>query len=371
MSVKLPLVSMIDSPESGETQGCIQCQAGSKLVLFVTGKCHWMCDYCPLSENRREIDIMYANEKPCENFEDVIEEARAMNATGTGITGGDPLMAKERSLEAIRELKKAFGKEHHIHLYTSIPFNPEYAIEFQEAGLDEIRFHLLNLELERYLSSIEACSDAGLLTGIELPAEPDKGERLEELMEQLKEVPVKFVNLNELEITVGNYENMELRGFNISNEITAGAEGSAELAMKLKKKVDSGDYGFHLKFCTSSYKDAGQLRARFSRRAKANLQPWEEITEDDTIVFGAIYSSIDDANGFVNELIDEFGINSRWINWDPKFQRIELPVSLVEEICNEIEVPCAQIEVHPTYERLEVELIWFNQHRPKYEPKYQ
>ena len=361
MSIKLPILeSVILPPEEGETQGCIQCQAGSKLVLFVTGKCHWMCDYCPLSENRREIDIMYANERPCNDFSDVVEEAKAMNATGTGITGGDPMMARKRSIEAIKILKKEFGTEHHIHLYTSIPFNPDFAISLKDAGLDEIRFHLLKFELEKYIPTIEACADAGILTGVELPAEPDKGDILEGLLEELNKTPIKFVNLNELEITVGNYENMELRGFNISNEITAGAEGSAELANKLKEKINYGDYNFHLKFCTSRYKDAGQLRARFSRRAEATLQPWEEISDDDTIMLGAIYSNSEEYHKIVNDLINWYGIDNRWINWNIHDQRIELPISVVEEICDEIDVPCAQIEIHPTHERLEVGLVWLN-----------
>ena len=360
ITIKLPVISSVPPPDMDDTQGCIQCQAGSKLVLFVTGKCHWMCDYCPLSDNRREIDIMYANERPCNDFTEVIEEAKAMNATGTGITGGDPMMARERSIEAIKHLKKEFGPNHHIHLYTSIPFNTKYAKELKEAGLDEIRFHLLKLELEKYIPTIEACAKAGILTGIELPAEPDKAEILEKLLDQLNQTSISFINLNELEITVGNYENMELRGFNISNEITAGAEGSAELALKLKHKVSSGDYNFHLKFCTSQYKDAGQLRARFSRRAKANLQLWEEISDDDTIVFGAIYSSVEDYKNHILELTQEFELDSRWINWNSKYERIELPISIVEEICDEIEIPCAQVEVHPTHERLEVGLVWLN-----------
>ena len=363
MEMKLPVISAIEPPEVGETQGCIQCQAGSKLVLFVTGKCHWMCDYCPLSENRREIDIMYANERPCNDFSDVIEEAKAMNATGTGITGGDPMMARERSIEAIKTLKKEFGSNHHIHLYTSIPFNPKYAKELKEAGLDEIRFHLLKFELEKYKTVITECANKGILTGIELPAEPDKGVLLEKLLDELREVPISFVNLNELEITVGNYENMELRGFNISNEITAGAEGSAELASKLKKRINLGNYNYHLKFCASQYKDAGQLRARFSRRAKANLQPWEEISDDDTIIFGAIYSNAENSQEYIEELVNEFEIDSGWINWNDNEQRIELPISLIDEICDELLLPCAQIEVHPTHERLEVGLIWLNEYR--------
>ena len=219
---------VIELPTRDEAEGCIQCQLGSKLVLFVTGHCHWMCDYCPLSENRREIDFMYANERRVDigDWGAIIEEGRAMNATGTGITGGDPMMAAERSMEACRQLKKEFGETHHIHLYTSIPFKPEVAQELADSGLDEIRFHLLNLEYERYVPTMQACRDAGLYVGIELPCEPDQAERLHELVEEMRNGPALFLNLNELEITVGNFDNMEVRGFNLSSEITAGAEGS-------------------------------------------------------------------------------------------------------------------------------------------------
>ena len=36
------------------------------------------------------------------------------------------------------------------------------------------------------------------------------------------------------------------------------------------------------------------------------------------------------------------------------------PISIVEEICEDIKAPCAQIEIHPTHERLEVGLVWLN-----------
>tara|TARA_Y100000994_G_C15688455_1_gene440616 strand:+ start:1133 stop:2215 length:1083 start_codon:yes stop_codon:yes gene_type:complete len=359
--MQLPIASEIAPPENGEAEGCIQCQKGSKLVLFVTGKCHWGCDYCPLSDNRRESPDMFANERRCTSWDEVIEEGKAMNATGTGITGGDPMLDFDKTVEAIEQLKLAFGTKHHIHCYTSIPIGAEKAARLGRAGLDELRFHLLDLTLDKYLESITAASDAGIYVGIELPAEPDKEEKLFALLESMDKSPVQFLNLNELEITVGNQDNMDVRGFNLAGGITAAAAGSAELAIRLKKAAENMD--FHVKFCTSFYKDAGQLRNRFRRRAKATLRPYEVLSEDDTIIFGAIPCDLENAADDVVELTLELGLQEGWIRYDGSQQRIELPLSAAEEIAPHLEVPVMMVEIHPTHDRLEVGLVHLNEKR--------
>ena len=359
--MQLPIASEIAPPENGEAEGCIQCQKGSKLVLFVTGKCHWGCDYCPLSDNRRESPDMFANERRCTSWDEVIEEGKAMNATGTGITGGDPMLDFDKTVEAIEKLKLAFGTKHHIHCYTSIPIGAEKATRLGRAGLDELRFHLLDLTLDKYLESITAASDAGIYVGIELPAEPDKEEKLFALLESMDKSPVQFLNLNELEITVGNQDNMDVRGFNLAGGITAAAAGSAELAIRLKKAAKNMD--FHVKFCTSFYKDAGQLRNRFRRRAKATLRPYEVLSEDDTIIFGAIPCDLENAADDVVELTLELGLQEGWIRYDGSQQRIELPLSAAEEIAPHLEVPVMMVEIHPTHDRLEVGLVHLNENR--------
>ncbi|RJU84578.1 MAG: radical SAM protein [Candidatus Poseidoniales archaeon] len=359
--MQLKMASAIAPPENGEAEGCVQCQQGSKLVLFVTGKCHWGCDYCPLSDNRRETPDMFANERRCSNFEEVIEEGHAMRATGTGITGGDPMLDFDKTLEAVIALKEAFGPEHHIHCYTSIPIKPEQATALGDAGLDEIRFHLLDLSLDRYQEAVNAAHEAGIEVGVELPAEPDKSEKLHLLLAQLHDSPVSFLNLNELEITVGNQKNMDVRGFNLAGGITAAAEGSAALAIELKKAAEGLD--FHLKFCTASYKDAGQLRNRFRRRGEATLRPYEILSEDDTIVFGAIPCSLEDAAEDVDELTKELDLHHEWIRYNGVTQRIEIPLSVAEEIAEHVSVPVLLVEVHPTHERLEVGVVNLNQNR--------
>ena len=376
-SVRLPNVPDLPEPAiADDTEGCIQCQMGSKLVLFITGHCHWMCDYCPLSENRREIDWMFANERRVEigDWDAVIEEARAMNATGAGITGGDPVMARERVLEACKILKNEFGNDFHLHMYTSIPFKAEWAQDFAEAGLDEIRFHFLNLESEKYTETMAACVESGMLTGVEIPCEPDKENELMQLLETMRDMPVQFLNLNELEITVGNHDNMELRGFNLSDEITAGAAGSGELATRMRYRVMAASIGapdpeegtvrepypYHLKFCTATYKDSGQLRRRFIRRGEHTISPHEILTEDGTLLFGAVDCSVEDSEEWIEEIHTETGLPRRFMLYDSENERIELPLSMAEELVGEIEAPISLVEVHPTHERLEMTVVYLN-----------
>ena len=376
-SVRLPNVPDLPEPAIAEdAEGCIQCQMGSKLVLFITGHCHWMCDYCPLSENRREIDWMFANERRVDigDWQAVIEEARAMNATGAGITGGDPVMARDRVFEACKILKNEFGDDFHLHMYTSIPFKAEWANDFAEAGLDEIRFHFLDMESEKYTQTMAACVESGMLTGVEIPCEPDKEDELMELLETMRDMPVQFLNLNELEITVGNHDNMEIRGFNLSEEITAGAAGSGELATRMRDRVMAASIGaadpedgtvrepypYHLKFCTATYKDSGQLRRRFIRRGEHTISPHEILTEDGTLLFGAVDCSQEDSEGWIEEIHTETGLPRRFMLYDSENERIELPLSMAEELVGDIDAPISLVEVHPTHERLEMTVVYLN-----------
>ena len=120
--------------------GCKLCQKGAKLVLLVTGLCNAGCFYCPLSEKKKGKDVIYADEKLVKSNEDILEEAELIEAEGTGITGGDPLVTIEKTIEMIHLLKDYFGEKHHIHLYTAT-LSSEKVKRLEEAGLDEIRFH--------------------------------------------------------------------------------------------------------------------------------------------------------------------------------------------------------------------------------------
>jgi len=74
--------------------GCNQCILGRKLVVFVTGICPKDCFYCPLSEQKKNNDVIFANERPLRDEDDIdalIDEAALSKSWGAGFTGGDPL----------------------------------------------------------------------------------------------------------------------------------------------------------------------------------------------------------------------------------------------------------------------------------------
>lgn len=80
-------------------EGCEICREGGKLVLFITGECVHSCYYCPISEERKDSDVVYANERRVRTFEDVLEEIELMSAEGASITGGEPLSKPERTYD--------------------------------------------------------------------------------------------------------------------------------------------------------------------------------------------------------------------------------------------------------------------------------
>ena len=122
--------------------------------------------------------MTYANEKLVLSDEDVLAEVRAIGASGTGITGGDPLGVIDRTEHYVRLLKSEFGPSHHIHLYTHEP-NAAKLERLARAGLDEFRLHIphylwgpLQSEGQAYRAVLEAAPGGGSGGGWRSPCSP-------------------------------------------------------------------------------------------------------------------------------------------------------------------------------------------------------
>jgi pyruvate formate-lyase activating enzyme-like uncharacterized protein len=259
--------------------GCSFCHEGSKMVLFITGVCRRNCWYCPLSQERKGHDHTYANEKRISSTEEAIVVAQQMSALGTGITGGEPLDRLDRVVDYARALKKAFGKQHHIHLYTACA--PTDEILRKLVGLiDEIRMHPPVecwdlLQETDFIIAVRHAREMGFETGLEVPALPEIG-FLEAALPELD-----FLNINELEWGETNAQEMRSRNLHPEDSVHNAVAGSQDWAFTISR---------HEKvwFCSSLFKDSVQLRKRLLRVAKNTARPFDEVTEDGTVVYGLV-----------------------------------------------------------------------------------
>jgi len=275
-------------------KGCQYCVKGSKLVLFITGLCPRSCYFCPISDQKYNKDVIYADEWKVKNIHEIIEEAKLIRAEGAGITGGDPLCKEFRTLFCIRKLKKQFGKKFHIHLYTSLNLvNKNILKKLHKAGLDEIRFHL-DIDNDKKWEKISLALDYDWQVGVEIPVIPKKSNQIWKIIKFINNLNQNnkkqiFLNLNELEIADNKVNKLLDLGYKTKNGLSYAIKGSEQLALKLLDFTKRNKLKVNIHYCTAKLKDSIQLANRIKRRAKSIKKPYDKLTKEGTLIRGAIY----------------------------------------------------------------------------------
>lgn len=349
------------------SSGCKICQIGAKMVLFVTGLCNKNCFYCPISTEKKNKDVVFANEVRVKSDQDIIEEARSMDALGTGITGGEPLLKLNRVLHYINLLKSEFGEKHHVHLYTAIAPNKTTLELLSKAGLDEIRFNppieatgrrvgWNNINNTKFKKSIQIAKQLIPEVGIEIPSIHP----IPEIIKLIIQMDI-FLNLNELEYSDTNSLQLKNKGFKLKNEFSNAVSGSEDIAKEIintYRSLNLKPYPL-IHFCSSRYKDAVQLRERLKRKAKNFAKSFMEITDDGTIIYGTIENNL--ANNNLDKgikLLHRLGVPEDMFLQKPN--KIEIAGWILEDIAEELKkrnYEVAIVEQYPMKDGLIVERI--------------
>lgn len=353
--------------------GCQLCVRGRKLVLFVTGLCSRRCIFCPISDQKSQKDVVFANEMPVSKVSDVISEAELCDSLGAGITGGDPLLRLERTVSYIRLLKRRFGKDFHIHLYTPLDNVDEQKLGLlHKAGLDEIRFHPdLDSDAlwEKLLLARKFCWDVG----IEIPVIPGKRVETIRLLDFVNG-KVDFVNLNELELSDTNASRLSESGYVAKDDLSYGVRGSEELGKAVLKRC--ARLGLNAHYCTARLKDKYQLAKRIKHRAKNVAQRYDRVTAEGVLVRGAIYLDdlvpgagyheilksadrgklIPELHALRESLVSQFVLPPDMIAVDLHKLRLLTSTGIARLIHSRINNRCAIVEEYPTWDGFEVSL---------------
>jgi len=347
---------------------CEMCANGSKLVVLITGLCPVKCYYCPLSNEKSGTDRIFADEWELEDENDIsklINESKYIDATGAGITGGDPLVVWKRTKNYISILKNTFGTDFHIHLYTSAVKNGNHIPDLVSAGLDEIRFHpapkyWIDMSKSPIINEIKIALENSIDVAIEIPSIPNMNCEIFSLIEWANDIGIKWINLNELEYSERNVNNLNHLNYEVKDDISAAVKGSQESAINIIKRVSENNFEIGIHYCSSSFKDGIQLTNRIKRRAKNIVKAHEVISDEGTLLKGVIYTKNTSIKNLYKSIKQEFNINDKHIFLNEEKECIEIGVWILEKIATELKkrkLECYMVEEYPTADGLEVERI--------------
>ncbi|MFN3268235.1 MAG: radical SAM protein [Zestosphaera sp.] len=254
-------------------RGCDLCIKGLKSVFFVTGVCNEKCFYCPISSYRRGRTNAYINEVLVSEKNDIVLEVLASGSRGVGITGGDPLLAIDEVIEVLRTLKEVLGKNFHAHMYTTgRNLRTEHLDKLSDAGLDELRIHVTG---PHSWVALKHALDYSFDVGIENPAIPDFS-KLRNLIEDGYRLGVRFINLNEMEVSESNYAGILSKGFKVNPDGLT-VRGSREAALQAMHWVLEEGLAVNIHYCPARFKDKYQYRRRLIKRFKRTRLPYETL----------------------------------------------------------------------------------------------
>jgi hypothetical protein len=358
-------------------QGCKLCVKGKKSVLFTTGVCPRNCFFCPISDYKKNKDVIFINELELNELElsKLKKEIRLCNSKGVGITGGDPLSKLERTAGFIKVLKKDFGDKFHIHLYTSFNLLTKDKLKkLFNAGLDEIRFHP-DLDDASNWDKIKLVKDFSWSIGVEVPLIPNKKTELLKMINYFKDY-VDFFNFNEFEMSDNKQIDKFKENYSLEDNSSYAVKDSLRLGLDLLKYCDLHNLNSHL--CSVKLKDKVQLANRIKRRAKNVKLKTDILTPEGLLKRGVIYCqmipgvnyeeelnrmSLSDINKELKELknlkeklvlVHNIPENKLFI--DKKNLRILTSIKIARKLAPKIRDACGIVLEYPTADNLLVEL---------------
>jgi pyruvate formate-lyase activating enzyme-like uncharacterized protein len=255
------------------SQGCRLCGDGSWSCLFINSRCNCKCFYCPAPQN--EDCLPTTNSVSFSSPSDYVAYLREFGFRGVSISGGEPLLTPELTIEYIRAVRDAFD-DMYIWMYTNGSLVTEEILHrLKDAGLNEIRFDIGATDYS--LSNLKHASIIPVVT-VEIPAVPQEAELVKSLLPELEALGVTHLNLHQLRLTPYNFDKL------IKMDYTYTAD---EKPVVLQSELAALDIMLHaldkgskigVNYCSFPYKNRYQWLASRKRNGAYMVKPFEEIT---------------------------------------------------------------------------------------------
>jgi pyruvate formate-lyase activating enzyme-like uncharacterized protein len=255
--------------------GCELCGSGEWSCLFINGICNGGCFFCP-AEQRKTGEPMTHGLR-FSRPRDYLDYLERFGFRGMSISGGEPLMTFERTLQFVTAVKRRLGRRIHLWLYTNGRLvDPEKLRRLAEAGLDEIRF---NIKAVNY--DIAGVSQAAVhipSVTVEVPAVPEDYAVLQASLPRFRDAGVKFLNLHQLRCTPHNLDRLLQRGYTFLHGPRVTVLESELTALRLMRDAAQRELALPVHYCTFAYRNRYQTSAHQRRFAVEVQKPFESLT---------------------------------------------------------------------------------------------
>lgn len=307
--------------------GCRICAQGRWSCLFINGKCNANCFYCPSSQD--EIGVPSTNAFTFPETEEYLDYIEKIGFKGVSISGGEPFLTFEKSLEYISAVRRKFNGIY-IWLYTNGTLVTEKKLKMlHDAGLNEIRFDIgatgYNLQyLKKAIGIIPTVT-------VEIPAIPEDLDKMKGLMRTLSNLGVKHLNLHQLRLTPHNINKLAYKPYTFLPGEKVTVIESEITALELIKHGLVNNIPIPVNYCSFVYKNRYQGRAARIQAAGLVKSAYAEITENGYLRTLFLEGNIDELYSQV-KAFEQKGRSKNLFNLMKEEKRLYIHLSLAKEI---------------------------------------
>ncbi len=259
----------------GLSPGCRLCGAGTWSCLFVNSRCNCRCFYCPAPQD--ELDVPTTQTVPFATAAPYAAYVERFGFAGVSISGGEPLLTLDRSLEYLAAVRDRSGERLHTWLYTNgTLMTPVVARRLRAAGLDEIRFDISACGYD--LRGVAAAAGIVPIVTVEIPAIPEDAALLRARLPALIALGVAHLNLHQLRLTPHNLPRLRARGYTFLHGPRVTVMESELTALEVMAHVCAERLALPVNYCSFAYKSRYQAAASRQRYGTICRKPYEELT---------------------------------------------------------------------------------------------
>lgn len=259
----------------GISPGCDFCGNGDWSCLFINGICNARCFYCPSTQNQKGLPMTSSLEFKTPG--DYVDYVRRFGIRAVSFSGGEPLMTFERVVQYLKALRAKITDPLYIWMYTNGLLVTEEKLKIlADNGLDEIRF---DISADHYrLDALKKAKGIIPCVTVEIPAIPEDLKNTRQVIKQLYDEGVNYLNLHQLRCTPYNLPRLIKRGYTFVHGPKATVLETELTALELMRYTLEQNIALPINYCSFAFRHQFQRAGALARNALLVKSLYQDIT---------------------------------------------------------------------------------------------